>query len=141
MPVPPPLPVCTLSPKRTMTSARPSPLESNRPTRNPPAGGGRCTKLPAPQLCAFTPRSAASRRGRALPSMLLSLVGRVPLYANGHVADDVAHEGLWLSLISGFLCLPRISSPSSMVPTTTPRRTLLGSFLFGKNAKRPGQRP
>jgi len=63
------------------------------------------------------------------------------LYSIGHVTDDVAHEGLWLSLISGFLCLPRISSPSSMVPTTTPRRTLLGSFLFGKNAKRPGQRP
>ena len=34
------------------------------------------------------------------------------------------------------------NAPSlSMVPTTTPRRRLRGSFLFGKNATRPGRRP
>src|SRR5947208_12083469 len=40
--------------------------------------------------------------------------------------------------LSGFV---RTLLRLSMVPTTTPRRRLRGSFLFGKNATRPGRRP
>src|SRR5207249_5170176 len=78
MPVPPALPVYTLPPKRTLASARPSPLVSWSATRNPPAGGVSLPQYRPLQVLTYTTPFGATTRCRAWPMLSANTVAQNP---------------------------------------------------------------